>query len=126
MTVTPANFSTGGRVCYATHLEEYSDYFSDWTEEVRIPTDAASATLISSKVVGSDKHKPVIDIDVPIRVYPSSTLGHFHLYIDKEISWFRYKVLLWAMVKAGIVEEGYLYASKHRKATHVRLPWVHK
>jgi hypothetical protein len=88
------------------------------------------ATVISSKVrdYGSptDKHKVILDIDLRARLIPSSTPGHFHLYIDKEISWDRYIVLMHALSDAGIVEPGYVGASIARGYTAARLPWVKK
>lgn len=71
-------------------------------------------------------HMPVIDIDVPCRLVESTTPGHFHLYIDKGISWDAYVVLLMAMEEAGIIETGYLSASLDRGYTAVRPPWVKK
>lgn len=72
------------------------------------------------------EHKPVLDIDVPMTLIPSSTKGHFHLYIDHPVSWDAYCKLLDALVECRIVEEDYAYASKNRGYTAVRLPWVKK
>lgn len=72
------------------------------------------------------KHRPVLDIDFPVKVVPSSTPGHFHLYLDKEMSWEVYEELLKALGKAGILEEGYVRASIAREHTSVRLPWIKK
>lgn len=77
------------------------------------------ANLVSSKCE-SGKHAPVIDIDVPISVYPSSQLGHNHLYIDKEITWNQYTRLLKALASAGIIEDGYLKASLAKGYSAVR------
>lgn len=71
-------------------------------------------------------HKPVLDIDVPVMLIPSSTEGHSHLYIDKSVSWDAYCKLLDALVECGIVERGYVQAAKNRGFTSVRLPWVKK
>lgn len=83
------------------------------------PENSHGANLISSRCT-SGKHAPVIDIDVPMYVVPSSKLGHGHLYIDKEITWAQYTRILKALVSAGIVEEGYLEASMERGFTAVR------
>lgn len=48
------------------------------------------------------------------------------VYIEKPMSWFRYRVMLRAMVFAGVVEPGYYRASVARRGTHLRLPWVEK
>jgi hypothetical protein len=114
--------------------EEDGSYRDNPREEVAEP---AQANLISS-VVGPDfayealgglapkMHMPVIDIDLPCTLVPSTTEGHFHLYIDKEVSWSDYCRLLSAMVDCGIVEEGYYAAALRRGATFVRMPGVRK
>lgn len=71
-------------------------------------------------------HRPVIDIDKPVQVVESTTGGHAHLYIDHMMPWEDYLELLAVMVKVGLVEEGYLNASKARGYTAVRLPWISK
>lgn len=73
-----------------------------------------------------DLHKPVLDIDLPVTLVPSSTAGHYHLYIDKAMSWDTYVNLLVALGQAGILEEGYVAASMERGYTAARLPWVRK
>lgn len=85
------------------------------------------ATIISSDLNdGSELHLPVIDIDLPIKVIPSSTEGHFHLYIDYPLGWDEYQSLLDVMAEVGLVQPGYVAAAKRRGHTDVRLPWVHK
>lgn len=71
-------------------------------------------------------HKPVLDIDFPAALLPSSTVGHYHLYLDKEVIWDDYVDLLKALAKCGIIEQGYANASIDRGHTAVRLPWVKK
>lgn len=56
----------------------------------------------------------------------SSTPGHGHLYMDVILWWDEYEALLEAFAWAGLVEPGYVGASKRREATHLRLPWVRK
>ena len=83
------------------------------------------ANLVGSKAehqFSAEMHWPVIDIDVPIAAVPSKTEGHYHLYIEKAISWPHYMLLLTVMAQAGIVEWGYLNASIARGQTFVRLP----
>lgn len=75
--------------------------------------------LISS-LTTTGHHAPVLDIDVPARLVPSSTPGHHHLYIDVECSWEDYEVLLRAMERCGILEAGYVSASIERRMTSVR------
>lgn len=79
------------------------------------------ANLVSS-LTEDGKHMPVIDIDLPVRVEPSTTEGHYHLYIDKELTSGQYDRLLWAMEVAGIIEKGFYNAWQARGMTMVRKP----
>lgn len=72
-------------------------------------------------------HHPVLDLDFPARLLPSSTPGHFHLYLDGiEISWEKYAKLLTTLAEVGIISEGYLDAALQRGYTSVRLQGVTK
>lgn len=71
-------------------------------------------------------HLPVIDLDYPCELVPSSTPGHFHLYLNKSITWNKYKNLLIAMADAGIIERGFCNFSIQRKSSYVRKPGVKK
>ena len=90
--------------------------------------DINEASVTTSQVAGSpDMHKPVLDIDLPVKVVPSTTKGHHHhLYIDKAMTWEQYLKLLDVLADVGIIEEGYAGASEQRGFTAVRLPWVKK
>jgi hypothetical protein len=94
-------------------------------EDLFVP-DVSTANLITSLVSAAPMHKPVIDIDIPAKLWPSSTPGHSHLYIDIEMPWSKYVTLLTALMEAGIVEPGYVKASIARGYTAVRPPWVSK
>jgi hypothetical protein len=59
-------------------------------------------------------------------VFPSSTEGHFHLFIDKEMTWDHYRDLLCALAAVGIVEQKYVNATIDRGFSAVRLPWIKK
>lgn len=61
--------------------------------------------VISLKANGY--HVPMIDIDFPARLVPSSTEGHFHLYLDGiQLSPVKYEKLLRTLFEVGILEEG--------------------
>jgi hypothetical protein len=105
--------------------EDYKEN-PDISHERVLMNDPNEANLIASKLVGSEMHKPVLDIDLPISAIPTSTDGHYHLYIDKEMSWEHLEGILEAFVAAGVVEPGYLNASMSRKMTFVRKPGVKK
>lgn len=85
-----------------------------------LPTDEHPANLITSKV-SEDKHMPAFDIDMPARLVPSKTKGHYHLMIDKEMSWSEYQLLLQALVIVGVVEKGYAEASITRGYSGIRV-----
>lgn len=74
----------------------------------------------------SQKHKILLDIDFPVFAVESSTPGHYHLYLDKEIRWDAYKTLLEALVNADVIEKGYANASIRRGFTTLRVPWIRK
>lgn len=86
-----------------------------------------SVNTIGSPIVGRPgMHTVLVDIDHPVRVVQSSTPGHYHLYIDVPMPWWRYRKLLRAMSRAGLVEPGYYQAAVRRRATYLRLPWTRK
>lgn len=97
------------------------EYFA---QPVRVPE--AEANLISSLVddgtfSGGQKHAPVIDIDMPCRLVPSRTPGHFHLYIDAVVDGPAYFRMLDAMAAAGVVQYGYADASREHGASFARV-----
>jgi hypothetical protein len=82
-----------------------------------------------SNLVGSkygDKHLPVIDLDMPCVLLDSSTPGHHHLYIDREVDEDKYFKLLDALVDAGLVQRGFAWAARKNGQTYVRKPGVRK
>lgn len=93
----------------------------------RADANLSSAEVVSSQILSQPKfHAPVLDIDIPHELVPSSTPGHSHLYLDIPMTWRQYKRLLKALARAGVVEKGYVEASIRRKHTAVRVPWLKK
>lgn len=88
----------------------------------KVVEDLSDANAVSSQLLFSDKHLILLDIDHTCSLVGSSTAGHYHLYIDRELSWRQYRRLLKALVKAGVIEKGYYNVSKKRKATFLRVP----
>lgn len=106
------------------------------------------ANLVSSHVQGLDGfHAPVLDLDKsenPVGVcmfignwlrkrgfpntendfvlVPSTSPGHFHLYVDVAIPWETYQLLLLRLGEEGILESGFVGVSLAREATFVRKP----
>jgi hypothetical protein len=71
-------------------------------------------------------HMPVLDLDMPCELIPSSTPGHFHLLIDQPLRWPQYQNLLTALAEAGIIEYGYAKASIAHGGSYIRKPGIHK
>jgi hypothetical protein len=100
-----------------------SKYRSKMQGHVEVPEN--DATLVTSELEDG-LHAPAIDIDHKVYVVPSSTPGHNHLYIDVKMPWWRYRVMLWGMKVAGVVEPGYYKASVRRGKSFLRRPGVKK
>ena len=71
-------------------------------------------------------HAPALDIDLPCQLIPSSTEGHFHLYIDKAMPWRQYRKLLDVLAECGIIEKGYRDAAISERRTILRKEGVYK
>lgn len=91
------------------------------------------ANLISSSITGAlgkaTGHYPAIDIDVPFEKVDSTNTekhGGGHLFIDVELTWNEYRLLLHTLATLGIVEPGYVAAAEMRGATFVRKPGEQK
>lgn len=90
-------------------------------EEYHCAVNEDDANVVSSRIDdGSGNHAPVLDIDFPAKLVPSSTADHYHLYLDTIVSWESYEKLLVALEDCGIISKGYMTASIARKATYVR------
>ena len=90
-----------------------------------VEAEEKDANVVSS-VICPGIHAPVLDIDFEARLIPSSTPGHYHLYLDKAMSWKKYRKLLKALARAGVIEEGYAFSSIRRGFSAVRKPDIKK
>ena len=106
------------------HLEAFGDYSANDGEVVENLMDAN--VISSDSRTDPDVQYPVIDLDVPVYLVPSSTQGHSHLYINVGMTFEDYTRILLALAQAGVVEEGYAEASIRRGRSDVRLPWIQK
>lgn len=88
--------------------------------------DRANAVTSAVDYTQRKMHRPVLDLDVPAKLIPSTTEGHHHLLIDVPMSWEQYQKLMTVLAEVGIVEPGYTQASVARGYSAVRLPWVKK
>src|SRR4051794_35126863 len=56
------------------------------------------ANIVASSRLKNGHHSPVLDVDYMAALVPSSTPGHFHLYLNGvTMPWWKYRVLLKAM-----------------------------
>lgn len=92
--------------------------------------DVEGATLQDSNIVMSrlfsGGHKVAIDLDMDAVLVPTSTPGHHHLIIDKQITWDEYKRLLEVLKDVGLIEPGFYKSALAREATVLRTPWTKK
>lgn len=86
----------------------------------RKPVKTESASNLVSSLTDEGMHAPALDIDLPCRLVESSTKGHYHLFIDKAITWVAYKEVLQALAKAGILEEGFVRSSIDQGGSFLR------
>jgi uncharacterized membrane protein YgcG len=77
----------------------------------------ADARLVSGASVGpvGILTNPYMEFSVPYKVYPSSTAGHFHLVLEKEVPWILYRDILRAMRWARLIGEKYLALSEEAR-----------
>jgi hypothetical protein len=113
---------------YASTKDDH-DYDVTMVNESREKAPIEESHVWSSEIASGPNqgmHVVALDVDESVRLVPSSTPGHWHLVIDKPVSWPRYIEVLGALADAGIVERGYLDASIARGHTALRLPWIRK
>ena len=91
----------------------------------RVKSEHGYATLVGSKLENGN-HMPVIDLDLPCMLVESSTPGHFHLYINKEMSYGQMLTVIQAMTDAVIVQPGFNKFTRLRGEAFVRYPGVTK
>ena len=112
----------------AGRVESLNDYraFGDDVDFDVVQDRANVVTSRADDTWGTTEHLPVLDLDFPIVAEPSTTEGHFHLYIDRAMSWDQLVKLMDGMEEVGLLETGYVEAAKIRGYSSVRLPGVLK
>lgn len=90
-------------------------------------TDGRQDGIAGYRVPGSDTLvEAVFQVIVPAKLVPSSTEGHFHLYLEMEMDWQDYLSLMRLMVGAGLLEKEWVELSERRKMAMLRKPGVRK
>lgn len=117
-----------GRTFHKANLagDEYAEGDAD-----RPVVELTEANVVSSLRRGEQpgpyaRHRPVLDLDLDAHLVPSSTPGHWHLYIERDVPDDLFWELCDLLAKVGILQDGYVSACKSRGYTSVRLPWVKK
>lgn len=127
----PAGFEQspwGGNV--KMRVEQWGDAWDYETPSIEYDVDVVGADIVTSAVksgcAGAPRHRPVLDIDIPAALVPSTTPGHSHLYLDVELSEGDYFLLLRQLQRAGIIQPGFANLSQDKGYSAVRLPWIKK
>jgi hypothetical protein len=99
-------------------------YNKDLDDPENYPGTCESTHPDFANLVGSlcddGSHMPALDIDLPCKLVPSTTEGHFHLYIDHPMSFEAYGKLVAALIEAGIVEPGHMSHLEENGMTTLR------
>lgn len=95
---------------------------SDYTPSVDVPA-GEEANLISSEVKGGRHHKIVLDIDHEAVLIPSSTPGHSHLIINKNLTEQKFYHFVRACHDIGLIADGNLRQADMWGGQFIRFPW---
>ncbi len=68
--------------------------------------------------------EPQIDVQVPIRLAPSCTPGHHHLFVEMEMPWAGYLDLCRVLHGAGLIEEAFFNLAQRWKKTMLWKPGI--
>lgn len=102
----------------------------DAAADGRQPAVGNDANTVSSELhVG--RHLILLDLDGPTQVelYPSSSPGHQHLYLQPAagtIPTELFMELLDVLARCGVIESSYARLARERGAAFLRLPWITK
>ena len=64
----------------------------------------------------------ILEVEFPIQLIPSTTPRHYHLYLDRKISWEQYVLVLESAHEAGIISIGFYEISIKNGQSMVLLP----
>jgi hypothetical protein len=115
---------------YAPHLGSQDVELRDQRSRVESWDDANLIGSINDDDENDENvksHSIVLDIDVTHQYVTSSTAGHGHLIVPAHIATDAYRDLLQALMRVGVVSEGYVWhASRREWTTFVRRPGISK
>lgn len=83
------------------------------------------ANLISSRT-DRGTHLPVLDLDFSHVYLDSTSPGHGHLYLNVELPFWRWAILMWGLRVGGAIEHGFFVWSLRRLGNFVRVPELRK
>lgn len=88
--------------------------------------DPTKAVLVGSRLP-TGGHSPVLDLDFEAALVPSTTPGHYHLYLDGLVlDDDTYAGLLEDLALAGVIQEGFANQYERHGQTFLRPPGVMK
>ena len=114
------------RTAFIDPMRMNNDDYSEQTPIAFPEKNAPASENVVTSMIAEGMHAVTLDIDYPCAVVPSSTPGHFHLYIDKPLTEYEYDLLLGTLAEIGLIGRGYYEHSRVRGFTVVRMPWVNK
>lgn len=126
-----ARYQRAGDIDFSANDGESDDEDGLDVEKLIEELPLGNSNSVSSKIKNepfapAGWHLPVLDFDFNVWASESSTPGHYHVILDKPMSWEKYKKLLEVMADCGLLEQGFLNASIEREASWVRTPWTDK
>lgn len=121
---TPSGLVTGRTYWHSPQLDNMPPQSQDpeqydWHDPNRREVPQTECNLVGSQAADG-AHWPILDLDLPCRLEPSRTPGHYHLFIDRPITWELFVPILEALTAAGIVEQGFLKATLARQCAFAR------
>lgn len=119
---TKAILAIGRVTKYCEALDDPTQYGGYASTESLERSNLVSSEIGPGVLPLNGYHAPVLDLDYEAHLVPSSTPGHFHLFLDKPLTWLQYKRVLEVLGEVGLIEEGYAKASIARGHSAVRLP----
>lgn len=89
----------------------------------RLSTDTARRHMRSRRI--NDRRLVTLAFHVPLRLTPSRTPGHYHLFIEREITWDEYLPVLTALEDARLIDHQLFTSYLVEETSFVRLPAPH-